>query len=991
MKKKLLIGFGSFIGVLLLAIIILPYLFKPTIKKAADDFIAQNINADVAFPQDGLSLGMLRHFPNFTLSIEDLSVAGRGEFKDDTLVKLKKFEVTVNVLALIGGRIQVNQIILDNPKLLVKVLPSGVANYDIYMAKPDTTQAVDTTASEPINFRLKKLALKHADIIYSDQKSNTFASLKNLNITGKGDISENVFDLATRLTADNATVAMGGVEYLSKKSLDFDFVVNMDMNTNKYTFKDNSIKINDFNFGFDGWVQLAEKDMKMDVTFKALDNSFKGLLSLVPGVYTESFGDIKADGDFDFSGFAKGTMKDSLLPAFGVKLVAKNASFKYPAVPDAIQNINIDLNVENKDGLIPSTSINLSKFSFSIGKNPFDGYLKVANLRNFPVDAKVNARLNLGELTSAFPIEGMDLKGVVDLALNAKGIYDAKTGAFPILNASAKLSNGFVKNAMLPTPLEQVNFAMVATNTTGKAENTIIQISKFGMLLAGETLSASGVVRNISDIAWDVKVAGGVDVGKIAKIFDLKNMDLKGNIKANLASTGKMSDISAKRYANVKASGDMKVDNFFFSSPDFKQGVAISSASVIFTPASVNLVKFESKVGSSQLSATGSLGNYMGFLFKPNEVLQGNLTVKIPTFNANEWLTPADQEAVAKSEAKAAAEGTKDSTVAVSMIPKNISFNLNANIGKFTYDNIVADNVNAILSIANGIMTIKDANMNIIGGQINVKGAFDSNVKKPNFDFDMVVKSISVPKAFETFETIQKYAPISKFVVGNMDLDFNLKGDLTKDMVPELTTFNGDGLVKLLGGTFKDSKLSSLVSQFSSSSSATADAASTFKEIAMSATLKDGKMSVKPFDISIQGRKATVSGYAALDGNINYHIDMDVPANAVTSKLSSSISKMLGKDSGAQDMKVTLGLTGTYDKPSIKIVNVSSASGKPLQAEVKEAVQDKVKAEASKEAEKLVNKVLGGKKEAADSTKQTPKEQLQDAAKKTLNNLFKKR
>ena len=930
---------------------------------------------------------MLRHFPNFTLALEDLSVVGRDDFKGDTLVNLKKFEVTVNIFALISsGRIEVNKIILDKPKLNVIVLPNGKANYDIYKAQPDTTKAVDTTKAEPVKFRLKELALKNADIIYSDQKSKMFASVKNLNIAGSGDLAENVFDLSTKLTADKATVAMNGTEYLSNKSLDLNFVVNMDMNNNKYTFKDNSIKVNDFNFGFDGWVQLAQQNaIKMDVTFKALDNSFKGLLSLVPGVYTESFGDIKADGEFDFSGYAKGTMKDSLLPAFGVKLVTKNASFKYPKVPEAIKDINIDLNVDNKDGLIPSTAINLNKFSFKIGNNPFDGYLKVANLRNFPVDAKVNARLNLGELTSAFPIEGMTIKGIFDLALNAKGVYDDKTGAFPILAATAKLTNGFVQNKLLPTPLQNLNFVMTASNTTGKAENTVVQIGNFNMLLAGENLTATGSVQNIKDLAWNVKVAGGVDLEKIAKIFNLKDMTLKGKVKANLATSGKLSDVTAKRYANVKASGNMNVANFSYSSPDFKQGVTISTAAVVFNPASINLTKFESKVGSSQISATGSVTNYMGFLFKPDGVLGGNLNVNIPTFNANEWMTPADKEAVAKQQASQPSK--KDSSVAVSMIPKNIDFDLKAHIGKFTYDNIVADNVNALVSISKGIMTIKDANMGIIGGLVNVKGTFDSDVKKPKFDLDLGIKSVSIPKAFETFETIQKYAPISQYVVGNMDLNYNLKGDLTKDMTPNVASLNGGGLVKILSGTLKDTKLTSLVAQFSKP--ATASAMTELKELALSTTLEDGKLSVKPFDISMHGRKTTVSGYTSLDGKINYNLLMDVPANAVTTSLNSAMSRYLGKNAASGDMKVTLGVTGTYSKPSVKLVNVASASGKTVQSEVKEAVQDKVKQEATKEASKLLDKVIGGSK--TDTAKKKAEDQLKDAAKKKLNDLFKRR
>ena len=375
----------------------------------------------------------------------------------------------------------------------------------------------------------------------------------------------------------------------------------------------------------------------------------------------------------------------------------------------------------------------------------------------------------------------------------------------------------------------------------------------------------------------------------------------------------------------------------------------------------------------------------MGFLFKPDGVLGGNLNVNIPTFNANEWMIPADKEAVAKQQASQPSK--KDSSVAVSMIPKNIDFDLKAHIGKFTYDNIVADNVNALVSISKGIMTIKDANMGIIGGLVNVKGTFDSDVKKPKFDLDLGIKSVSIPKAFETFETIQKYAPISQYVVGNMDLNYNLKGDLTKDMTPNVASLNGGGLVKILSGTLKDTKLTSLVAQFSKP--ATASAMTELKELALSTTLEDGKLSVKPFDISMHGRKTTVSGYTSLDGKINYNLLMDVPANAVTTSLNSAMSRYLGKNAASGDMKVTLGVTGTYSKPSVKLVNVASASGKTVQSEVKEAVQDKVKQEATKEASKLLDKVIGGSK--TDTAKKKAEDQLKDAAKKKLNDLFKRR
>jgi hypothetical protein len=44
---------------------------------------------------------------------------------------------------------------------------------------------------------------------------------------------------------------------------------------------------------FDGWFKMNENDYGMDLTFKSPDNSFKSLLSLVPGMYSSSFNNIE--------------------------------------------------------------------------------------------------------------------------------------------------------------------------------------------------------------------------------------------------------------------------------------------------------------------------------------------------------------------------------------------------------------------------------------------------------------------------------------------------------------------------------------------------------------------------------------------------------------------------------------------------------------------------------------------------------------------------
>ena len=76
------------------------------------------------------------------------------------------------------------------------------------------------------------------------------------------------------------------------------------MANEKYTFKENSIGINDLILGIDGWVDLQGDDVDMDLKFNTNEPTFKSLLSLLPGIYLEDFKDIETKGSLILNGMA---------------------------------------------------------------------------------------------------------------------------------------------------------------------------------------------------------------------------------------------------------------------------------------------------------------------------------------------------------------------------------------------------------------------------------------------------------------------------------------------------------------------------------------------------------------------------------------------------------------------------------------------------------------------------------------------------------------
>src|SRR5690606_4308722 len=297
--------------------------------------------------------------------------------------------------------------------------------------------SADTVSAEPggeFSFSIDHWKVVDGDLSYNDRSIPFSLAINGLNHDGSGNFSDVQFDLTTHSVADTLTVTYDGVEYLSNKRAQIDAVLQISEEYSLYTFKQNIIKVNDFLTTIDGWFRMNDDNYEMDLTFMTPENSFKSLLSRVPGMYTESFGTLEADGDVAFNGMVKGTYSEQRMPAFNLGLQVKEGMFKYPELPVPVDHINVDLVIDNQDGVIENTSIDLKQLRINFGSNPLEAKATIANLRDYRMEANVLAQLNLEELTGIFPMQGMDLKGNFAIDLKASGIYDSVRNIMPSVN-----------------------------------------------------------------------------------------------------------------------------------------------------------------------------------------------------------------------------------------------------------------------------------------------------------------------------------------------------------------------------------------------------------------------------------------------------------------------------------------------------------------------------------------------------------------------------
>ena len=421
MKKFLKITFIIII-ILVAVIIFLPMIFKGKIIEAAKNEANNSLNAKVEFADINLSL--ISNFPNITAKVENLTITGIDTFALDTLVDFENFTATLDIMSVISGdEIKVKRIILNKPTVYIKILENGYANYDI--AKEDTAATTETdTVNEESAFKvnLDKFEIKNGNITYDDKEGDVFAQLKNLNFLLSGDMSETLTNLKIEMTSDTMTVKSGGIKYLNKVKTAFNSELQADLENSIYTFKENNLKLNEIDLGFDGKVEMPSDDIVLDLTFKTKDTKFKDVLSMIPVIYKTDFEDVETSGNFKMNGYVKGTYNDTNMPAYGVKLLVSNAKFKYPDLPKSVNDININLKLDAKEGSGDDMTIDIKKASLTTAGNPFkmNAFINMT-AADIGMSGKVKGKIDLNSMKDVVPLEDMKFSGIITADIGFKG------------------------------------------------------------------------------------------------------------------------------------------------------------------------------------------------------------------------------------------------------------------------------------------------------------------------------------------------------------------------------------------------------------------------------------------------------------------------------------------------------------------------------------------------------------------------------------------
>lgn len=922
--KRFLRIFLGLIALILLILIVSPFLFKDKIQTLVKEAIDENIEATVNFSDVGLSF--IRNFPNARVSVSELEIIGQELFSQDTLMQSEEIALVVDLLSVIGGgEIKLNRVIVDQPKIVAKVLETGEANWDIFPADSTVEAESDTaTASESFQLALKSYEINNADIIYDDATYPVRVEVKNLDHSGNGDFTAVNYDLRTQSEIEALTVDYDGIQYMSNAVVDADVNMNIDtQNDMLVKLRDNIITINELPIHGEGSVILKDIDIDMDLELAAQDASFKSLLSLVPAVYTEGFESLQTEGTLDFHGNITGTYNESRYPGFDISLNVPQAMMKYPDLPSPVKDIRLAMQVKNSTGDLNDTEIDIKDMHADLAGNPLDASAQIKGLEKIEIDGQIDTDLDLAAITKMFPVEGNELRGQLALHAKAKGLYDEVAGLFPTVKGNMNLSDGYVSNTEYNVELTDLNMAATLDDVDGSMKSAVFDMPQFSFKLDGEPVEGMMHVQNFDDPEYRVQAKGKLDLEKLMKIYPIDSMELKGQVVINdFETAGKMSDIEAEKYGNLPTSGDVEVSNLYYSSPDLDYPLTMSTINTHFTPQRLEIEEAAGKIGHSDFEVQGYLNNYIAYALMEDEPLKGAMILRSNELNLNDWMVEEDTSASEEP----TDESTESDSLGVIPVPANLDLLFQADVDKLTYGKYKISDMQGALEVINQQVLMDDVGFKMLGGDFNISGSYNTkDIKNPLFAVDLGIASVQAQEIFNTFTTAQAFAPIAQYVQGAVNMGIKLGGPLTQDLSPVLSAISGDGNFEFLSGALNNPPLFQKVAEVTKLLNLSAVAVE-LNNLKGKFEISNGFINLRPIKIKQDDILMIISGRQSIAGQMDFDLELDMPTSKLENQARSAIGSLIGANIADKE-RTTLDLKILGDVKSPKISASGTAEG----------------------------------------------------------------
>jgi len=894
---KILKWLGITIASILFLMFIIPILFPGTIEKQVKIFANKHLAGELDYKKTHLTF--FRHFPSLTVSVDDILLKGSKPFEQDTLLAAKELSVGINLKNLIFDQeIKIDEIYVNDATANVFVNSKGQANYNVYVSKPSEKPKDTTEAGASIKLDLIKL--KNWNIKYNDHSANVLVNAKGLNYTGKGGLSEDIFDLETDLDIDKVDFALNRIWYAQQKTLHADLITRINTNALTFVLRKNELRINELPLKFTGFVSILKDGYNLNINAASEKTTIKDMLSILPPQYLSWVKDTKIEGNSDLFFSLKGRFSEpkNQKPDLKASLKVGNGFVSNSNAPVPMNNLNLDLNVD-----LPSLDTNkllldLRNLSFDLGKNnKFRAVVRTQGMDEMKINANIKGGIDLTTLDSALGLKDIELKGLMNTDIQSNGIFNLDKKLFPKTKGYLNLKNGWLKTKYYPNAIQNINILANIYNTDGTFKSLGVKLDPFKFDFEGNPVFVNADLQNFEDLLYKVRAKGVLNIGRIYQVFKKEGFDVSGLIMADLSLNGRQSYATTGQYSKLDNRGNLILKNIKATTEYLPKSFFIKEGNFEFENEKMWFRKFFATYGKSDFALNGYLLNTINYFIERKGKLHGKFHLKSNYILIDEFMALKEGDNKDKSLAVEYAKEENPKSSGVVIVPTNLDVSLEANAKKVEFKGLGLNNLVGLASVNKGEVYLKNTTFDIVGSRMGIDARYQNESPiTANYDVALKVDNFDVQRAYKEIDMVREMATAAKDVKGIVSLDYKLKGDFDANMKPIYPSLEGGGNVNLKDVEVKNLKMLSAVgNDIGSEAFNNPD----MKGVDINTTINNNLIHVEPFTFKVSVLRPSISGTTSFNGLLDFRIRVGLPPG------------------GWIGFPVVV--TGTHEKPKIKI------------------------------------------------------------------------
>ncbi len=629
----------------------------------------------------------------------------------------------------------------------------------------------------------------------------------------------------------------------------------------------------------------------------------------------------------------------------------KNTEFKLNAYADAFVNHITSSNVN----FVKDKSVVL-KANIAVNNDKKTYAFKNAELKVNELDLLLNGlitgkqvgsevqldfdskKISIASLFSLLPIKipaevlAYESKGNVFFKGTVNGLISPVSN--PKILVDFGVSNGSIHNKKLNIELN--NISMVGKFNNGAKQDlttSLLVLNNIKAKLANDQINGDITIENLASPKLDLALAGTMNLENLFQLFPVKAIEsIKGNIgfdtkiKANLAD---------KNTSNIwKQAGNygkfsLLVNNLKIK--DFDKKIDNLEANFALNGANLDIEKCNVNLNQSDVKISGSLNNFLGYLFGDNENLVANINYNSNYVDMEHVIFMPETKKINTTESKY-------------NLPQNIDLLINANIDKFKYNNFIANNLSCKIQVLPTQIIINQAKLNALNGSINF-AAKVLNSKQGNYFVESKIdlKNINVTEAFKQCNNFGQTNITAQNLKGIYNGTIDFAGIWDEKLNCKTDKIYAQIKIQLLNGELINYKPLAALSKFVS---LTDLQNLKFAELNNTIEIREQTITIPKMLIENNAVNITLSGSQNFDNFIDYDLKVNL-SEVLRKKLKAKDNEFGEEDEKKKGINLFINMRGPID--NLKFVYNKTA--------VKQNIKEKAKVEGKSIIEILKKEV----------------------------------